>query len=196
MAKTAVQEVSEMMQRVISEHNAEMEACRQNVEETKQRIADAKKAMQEATDKTDLTAYAKAKQQKAQEETALEMYTAKLQNTEKAGYVSDEESDSAIKKLWNYQDGLEEDYIKDVAKHVSALLEIMDTYNNANGQAVDTLGKWTGNVHQFFGGAGYPVTTGNRTPVQPYKRRDVALTLNQIITEFKNIKVLMKYVNE
>lgn len=195
MEKTVVQKISDLMDSVIKEHDAELENCRKKVAETKERIAKADEKLQAATSATDFDAYTKAKQEKQKEETALEMYTAKLKQTEAAGYITEDKSDSAIETLFKYEDDIAAAYLQESAKHIAALMDLSKTYADSIERSRDVLGTWVNKVHPYYKGS--TVQIGDkRLPANVFRAKPESQAVMQVTNEYKNNAALMLYVRK
>lgn len=150
-------EATKRIYEILAAREAELEKIRKSLREAEEELKTANIAIEAATEVTNLEAFETATAEKRKAETAISMYTARLNQLNSKQIVSEEESDSVIAGLLAYEKNLEADFLNDVRKHVIALEAISSKYHQAVKDTERVIREWCEKIH-----ANYRSETGGR----------------------------------
>ena len=167
MAKqTVLEEVKARMQKLKAKKAEDLEAIRRRQTDARTEKEAAELAMRKVAEEMSVDAYETAKTAKTRAETALDMYRARYEPIQKQEYVTEEDSDSTINALLQYEDQLTADFKTAAAVHVKALAELHKGYTDALRDTENTLAGWQQEIHanyRSFTGAMFPDGNGGHT---------------------------------
>lgn len=145
----------------ISEARAAVERCSEN--------------MKKAQAETNLTSYAAAKAAKLEAETAVEMFSGRAAQLQGKELISEEESDSVIDSLLDYEAKISADYEAAIAGPLNQLQQLQKDYEAAIADAEAVLRLWTTQVHANYRSQSttFAETGTNRSP-RPIPVRNIA----------------------
>lgn len=147
---------------------AELAAIADKINENNKALAEAKKAKQNATESTDLTAYQDAKKKEAEANAAIEMYVARYTQLERREFVTTKESDETIDALLQYETDIAAEYIEAIAGPIAEIKKAHADYIGAVKAAEDAISAWTHRIHANYRASGTTYADGtniSKTPV-------------------------------
>lgn len=110
----------------------------------------AEASLKEATKEMNLEAYETAKEASRKAQTAIDMYTARLNQLNQLEFISEEESDLIIGKLLGYENRLDREFKQAITPHVKALAEILDEYQKNVNDTEFVIRAWTESIHPNY----------------------------------------------
>ncbi len=150
MAKTKVQEIQDRIRKMQDSKQAELDAIQDKQSEARTKLEAAQMAIKDATESTNLEAYEKAQAEKKKALAALDMYTARYKQINNQEYISEEESDSVITSLLDYEKDLEETFISKLSGQLKEIANTLQEYSEAVKEAEGTLDTWQKSIHANY----------------------------------------------
>ena len=129
---------------------AELAAIADKINENNKALAEAKKAKQNATESTDLTAYQDAKKKEAEASAAIEMYAARYTQLERREYVTQKDSDAAIDALLQYEKDITDEFIKTIAGPIEEIRKAHADYIKSVKDAEHTIKSWNSRIRANY----------------------------------------------
>lgn len=161
---------------------AELEKIEAKRKESQELIKAAEKDMQKAAELTDGETFNAAYKAKEKAITALEMYTLRRDQIARAEYISEEESDSVIDSLLEYEKTLDNEFLTAAAAQIRELSKLYEYYADQISETEKTLREWQQDIHANYRTRGVTTwkdpETGERTDrsnkpvlirIHPYK---------------------------
>lgn len=181
MAKqTALEDVKELMADLVEARTAQLEEVQRGIEETRQKLKEVDAAIASATVSTDLQAYEKGTAAKSKLETALSMYTTRLELIRDGEYISEAESDAVVDRLLAYEEQITDRFRADIAGPIETLKNIYNAYAAEFFDIEATLSTWQREIHATItAGAGRFIMT--RTALRPTGPKSHSLYIYGII---------------
>lgn len=152
MAKqlTALEEVQDHMKELKELKAADLETIGQQRQETSTALEAANLAMRRAAEVMDIDAYEKAEKARAKAQTALDMFNARYDQIRQQEYISEEESDKAIKRLLDFEAQLAEDFKAGAAVYLKQLEKLLAKYRADVLETEVTLTAWQRDIHANY----------------------------------------------
>lgn len=148
--KTTVESIKERIAELKSGREKELAEIQLKRDEESQNLAAAKKAMENATDATDLQAYERAKAEKNRAESALEMYSAKYSKVQKLDFITEEESDKVIDSLRAEDAEISRKFKTDIFTALDGIENIIQRFERDKREIKDTTETWTREIHANY----------------------------------------------
>jgi len=145
-----VEEVNEKIAKLLSDREKELAEIQMHIDEETMSLNAANKAMDAATDSTDLGAYERAKAEKTRAETALEMYSARYKKVKNLDYITEEESDAIIASLQRRDNELSLEFVRDLNAALETVKELLQRYEREKQKLSSTVDRWTKNIHRNY----------------------------------------------
>lgn len=150
MGKTKIDEIIKKIDALTQNKNALIKSLEERSEEAKKAIEAAEVRQTIAMTKIDTDGYAQAAQDKAAAESALELFTRKIEELNKNDLVSDEEHEQTIRYLTSYEDSLDADFIKEAKELMKGLLAVYNKYTGYFRLAEGTRERWLKEIHPDY----------------------------------------------
>lgn len=173
---------------------AELAAIADKINENNKALAEAKKAKQNATESTDLTAYQDAKKKEAEANAAIEMYAARYTQLERREFVTMKDSDATIDALLQYEADIAAEYIEVIAGPIAEIKKAHADYTGAVKAAEGAIEAWTHRIHANYRASGTTYADGtniSKTPVPvrrtPYSGSKESIIVGQFLEKISNI---------
>ena len=157
--KNVSQEVKERIQEMKEKKNKELAEITTKKAEAQAQKEDAEKALQKATEVTDIKAYEKAKKELHSAQTAIEMYNGRFEQISNQEYISEAESDRVIDELLSYEQELGADFVADLKEPLNQLREILSRYFADIREVEQTIRSWEVNIHANYSTRGQTIRT-------------------------------------
>ena len=151
---------------------ADLAAIADKINENNTALAEAKKAKQNATESTDLTAYQDAKKKEAEASAAIEMYAARYTQLERREFVTMKDSDATIDALLQYEKDIAAEYIEAIAGPIAEIKKAHADYTGAVKAAEGAISAWTHRIHANYRASGTTYADGtniSKTPVPVHR---------------------------
>ncbi len=148
--KDTVEEVNEQIAKLKSNREHELAEIQKHIDEESRSLMEATKAMNAATDMTDLEAYECAKAEKTRAETALEMYSARYSKLQKLEFISEEESDAIIASLRSRDSELTLEFQSDLDAALETVKDLLKSYERKKNELNSTVQTWTRDIHHNY----------------------------------------------
>lgn len=148
--KTTVESIRERIAELKSGREKELAEIQLKRDEESQNLAAAKKAMEDATDATDLQAYERAKAEKNRAESALEMYSAKYSKVQKLDFITEEESDKVIDSLRASDAEITRAFLTDLYAALNGVEALIKKYERDKEDVRNTTSTWTREIHANY----------------------------------------------
>lgn len=171
------QEVRARIEALIGSRAEQLAEISEKISAARKQEAEAAEAMKQAQAETNLKAYAAAKAAKLEAGTAVEMYSGRAAQLQGKELISEEESDSVIDSLLDYEAKISADYEAAIAGPLDQLQQLQKDYEAAIEEAERVLHLWTSQVHANYRSSStiYAETGTNRSP-RPVPVHKVAYT--------------------
>lgn len=187
--RNTAQEVLARIKKMQDSKTAELTAIESKQAEARTQLEAARLAIKDATERMDLKAYEKAKEDKRRAQTALDMYSGRYTQIQQQEYISEEDSDKVIASLLEYETQLAADFKQAVAEPLKALASVLQEYDTGVQETERALHIWQQDIHANYISAGtiYSETGTNRSPrpvpvhVLPYTGCDEAAQLGDYL---------------
>lgn len=173
---TKLEAITAYMENLIQRKAEELEAIQKKQEEARHQLEEAIHAQTAATERTDLSAYEEATEAKRKAQAALDMYSARLDQVRKRGYVSEEESDQVIDELLSYRKQIDEDLKRDLAAPLQRAREIHAAYIAEVDGIRRTLDAWQRQIHLNYRSRGRTIKLDPLTG-EPTDRMEKPITV-------------------
>lgn len=148
--KTTVESVTERIRELKSGREKELAEIQMKRDEESQNLAAARKAMEDATDATDLQSYERAKAEKLRAESALEMYSAKYSKVEKLDVITEEESDKVIDSLRAADVEIERKFKTDLCAALDGIEILIQNFERDKSKVKIATDTWTREIHANY----------------------------------------------
>jgi hypothetical protein len=145
-----VEEVNEKIAKLLSDREKELAEIQMHIDEETMSLNAANKAMDAATDSTDLGAYERAKAEKTRAETALEMYSARYKKVKNLDYITEEESDAIIASLQRSDHELSLEFVRELNAALETVRELLQRYEREKQKLRITVERWTKDIHRNY----------------------------------------------
>lgn len=145
-----VEEVNEKIAKLLSDREKELAEIQMHIDEETMSLNAANKAMDAATDSTDLGAYERAKAEKTRAETALEMYSARYKKVKNLDYITEEESDAIISSLQSRDHELTLEFMCDLDAALETVRDLMQRHKREKKELSSTVERWTRDIHRNY----------------------------------------------
>lgn len=152
--KTVLEDIRDLMADLVKARTAQLEEVQRGIEETRQKLEEVDAAIASATVSADLQAYEKGTAAKSKLETALSMYTARLELIRDGEYISEAESDAVIDRLLAYEEQITDRFRADIAGTIESLKNIYSAYAAEFFDIEATLSAWQRDVHANYNSRG------------------------------------------
>ena len=167
----------------------ELAAIKTKEDQARADLEAADKAIHAATERMDSKAYLKGKNERAEAEAALEMYSARYQQLFAEEFMSEEESDRVIDGLLAYEEKLAAEFEEAAGKILKQLSDLNDKYISDHMKTEETISSWTSQIHKnyriFYGTKLAKGKTPDSFPVQvhitPYNGSGISSAINSFI---------------
>jgi len=168
MAKqNLVEQTNARIKELVDNKAAELLTIQAKVTDARTQKEAAVLAIKDATEKTDLEAYDKAKAEKKAADSAIEMYSARYKMLEEKDFVTEEESDKTIDSLLAYEEELAAEYEAAIQEPLKALVKLQKEYKEAVQAAERTITKWTSTIHENHRSVGTTYANGTNRSEAP-----------------------------
>lgn len=144
------QEIQQRIEEMTRAKNSELAKIAEKKGEAQARKEKAEAKLKEATEQMDLEAYEEAKAEINKEKTAIDMYSGRYSQIAKQEYISEEESDSIIDSLLQYERELDTQFIDDIREPLEMLQGIRKQYLDAIFEAERTIRAWETTIHANY----------------------------------------------
>lgn len=124
-------------------------------------LEEARQALKDATQRTDLKAYESAQLAKDKAQTACNMYGDRYNQLVQMDLISEEESDKVFDSLLAYEDELGKAFLKDISDPLEKLKSIHRDYVSAIAEAEHAMDSWHNEIHPNYN------TRGTMSRVDP-----------------------------
>ena len=124
-------------------------------------LEEARQALKDATQRTDLKAYESAQLAKDKAQTACNMYGDRYNQLVQMDLISEEESDKVFDSLLAYEDELGKAFLKDISDPLEKLKTIHRDYVSAIAEAEHAMDSWHNEIHPNYN------TRGTMSRVDP-----------------------------
>lgn len=145
---------------LLAKRHEEIGRIETTLDELRAKAESAAAEVESATEATDLDAYEAAKKDLGAIESAIVMYSARLNQLKASEYVSETESDAVIGSLLDYEKELEDGYKEAIIEHIEALTNITSQYRADVKEAENAITDWTHKIHANY----YSYTNQARRP--------------------------------
>lgn len=145
-----VEVVNEKIAKLKSDREKELVEIQKHIDEESVALREATKAMDTATDMTDLEAYERAKAEKTRAETALEMYSARYSKVDKLDFITDEESDEIIAALMDRDSELSIKFQNDLNEALETVEDLLQRHDREKAKLAETVRNWTSKIHANY----------------------------------------------
>lgn len=152
---------------------ADLAAIADKINENNTALAEAKKAKQNATESTDLTAYQDAKKKEAEANAAIEMYAARYTQLERCEFVTTKESDATIDALLKYEKDIAAEYTEAIAGPIAEIKKAHADYTGAVKAAEGAISAWTHRIHANYRSATTRYADGTNISKTPVPVRNI-----------------------
>ena len=148
--KNTTQEVNERIKELTGTKEKQLAEIRKKQGEARTKIEAAGLAIKEATERMDLEAYEKAREDRRKAQAALDMYSGRYDQISKREYISEKDSDSVINSLLEYEDMLATDFKKAIVEPLKKLAELHKEYTEGIRETEGTIRKWETTIHPNY----------------------------------------------
>lgn len=145
-----VTEVKEKISTLQANKAAQLADIRQRQAAADKRLAAANEAMKTAAETLDEMAYSKAKQDKQAASAAIDMYKARFAQLHAKELCTEEESDSVINSLLEYENALNAEFGAALQNYLDQLQALSDDYHGKIRDAEAALDDWQTNIHANY----------------------------------------------
>ena len=164
MAKeTTLKEMQQLITDLQANRAAELEKIQEKKEEAQAQKEAAEAAIKEATKQMDLEAYEEARKAASKAQTAIEMYASRYKQIQEQEYISENESDSLIDGLLEYEKKRTLDFEGALAKHMKELDLLLDGYLNEQQAIKNTLTVWQEQIKKNYRTMGMTIYVDRET---------------------------------
>lgn len=146
---TAVKNVNELTEKLLADHDAKIAKLENKIEKAESMIADADQRITAARDQEDFDAYDLAVTDKKRAEFSLDVSKNKLEKAKASSIISEEESNKTVNSLLNCKTDLEDQLLKNIAVHVTAINDLLKDYDASIDQIGSSLKAWTNKIHTY-----------------------------------------------
>ena len=143
-------EIKSRINQLIEEKAASLAEIQVEIDKAVERETAAAADMKAATESTNVEAYQTAKAAKLAASNALEMYHARFQQLTEREFLTEAESDEVIDELLEYEDKLQEDFLKSLEAPLKKLNSLYEEYTARVKETEETISRWTNEIHANF----------------------------------------------
>ncbi len=145
-----VQKTEKKIAQLKAERATELETISQKCEEARAQITEADRAQKTASEALNVEDYEAAKTRKRKAETALEMYSRRLDQIRAKEYLSEAESDSVIDELLNHEKEISERFKQEAGALAAQLLKVYEDYAAEIRSTEAIMTRWQNEIYANY----------------------------------------------
>lgn len=166
-AENSVQQVKNRMKTLREMKQTQLAEMEKKQAEARAQIEAAEADITKATEALDIDGYEAAKRDKSKAQTALDLYSGRIEQINRQQYVTEAESDQIIDGLLQYEKQLDTDFLEAISEPVTRLETLRKEYLDKINEAEQTIRAWTSEIHANYRSRGTRLyvdkLTGERT---------------------------------
>lgn len=148
--KNYAKEITDKINTLKAEKATELEKIHAHIVECQDKQDIAETALKDATERTDLEAYAKADTDIKSAKTALKMYRERYRQLDEREFISEPESDTIITNLIEYEKSLGEELTEAIAEPLRKLCDIYEKYVESIRETETVIKVWETEIHANY----------------------------------------------